>query len=235
MPEIKWRNSQTLIQPMKRKIQITEDGSHTLYLPEMDEHFHSTHGAIQESMHVFIENGLKKSTKDELVIFEVGFGTGLNAILTLYHKGDRKIKYYSIEKYPITETEFKQLNYTEQISTVLNDYFQKMHTSPWNQLIEISGEFQLYKIEGDLKNTSLENLPKFDLVYYDAFAPGKQPEMWDEPILKKVAQQTSQGGLFTSYTAKGDVRRALIKNGFNMKKVPGPPGKKEILFGEKVE
>ena len=234
MPEINWRNSQTSEKQMERKIQITEDGSHTLYLPDMDEHFHSTHGAIQESMHVFIENGLKKTTKNELVIFEVGFGTGLNAILTLHHIGNKKIKYYSIEKYPITEAEFKQLNYTEQISAELKEQFEKMHTSPWNQLIEISTNFQLYKIEGDLKDFCAEDLPEFDLVYFDAFAPSKQPEMWDESILKKIAQKTRQGGLFTTYTAKGDVRRALIKNGFNMKKVPGPPGKKEILFGDKA-
>ncbi len=219
---------------MERKIQLTEDGSHTLYLPEMDEHFHSTHGAIQESMHVFIENGLKKSNKDELVIFEVGFGTGLNALLTLQHKGNKSIKYFSIEKYPIIEAEYNQLNYAEMISPDLNESFKKMHECAWNKLVEITPGFNLHKIEGDLKNYKLDILPAFDIIYFDAFAPSKQAEMWSESILKKVAQQTSTGGIFTTYTAKGDVRRALINNGFNMKKVPGPPGKKEILLGDKA-
>ena len=218
---------------MKRIIQLTEDGSHTLYLPDMDEHFHSIHGAVQESMHVFIENGLKKTNKNELVIFEVGFGTGLNAWLTLHHRGNRSINYFSIEKYPISEAMIKQLNYTGIISSDLKKSFLKMHRCMWNKLVEITPEFYLNKIEDDLKNYELDDLPEFDLVYFDAFAPDKQPEMWRESILKKVAQKTKRGGIFTTYTAKGDVRRALIKNGFNVKKVAGPPGKKETLFGEK--
>ena len=234
MPEIKWRNSQGTNSTMERKIEITQDGSHTLYLPDMDEHFHSTHGAIQESMHVFIENGLKQSAKKELVIFEVGFGTGLNALLTLKHQANKSIRYFSIEKYPLSEDEFKQLNFCQLIDENLSKPFQKMHQCAWDELVEIAPGFQLHKVNGDLGEISLEKLPLFDLVYFDAFAPGKQPEMWREEILAKVAAQTGSEGIFSTYTAKGDVRRALIKHGFKMEKRPGPPGKKEILFGTKI-
>ena len=218
---------------MERKIEITEDGSHTLFLPEMNEHFHSTHGAIQESLHVFIKNGLLKTEKKKLVIFEVGFGTALNALLTLFKKGHKTIHYFGIEKYPLNETEFQQLNYPQLIAEELSNSFIKMHRCPWGETTGIETGFHLTKIEGDLEETDLDHLPKFDLVYFDAFAPGKQPEMWSEEILGKVAKQTRTGGIFCTYTAKGDVRRALIKNKFDMKKLPGPPGKKEILFGIK--
>ena len=218
---------------MKRIFEITEDGSHTLYLPEMDEHFHSTHGAIQESMHIFIQNGLNNSTKEELFIFEVGFGTGLNALLTLHHQNNKTIHYYSIEKYPLSKDEYEQLNYTKLIDQKLNDPFQKMHSCKWDEAIEISTGFHLTKLEGDLLNYDLVKLPEFDLIYFDAFAPSKQADMWSEQIMKKIAYKTRTDGIFTTYTAKGDVRRALMKNGFDMKRVPGPPGKREILFGRK--
>ncbi len=219
---------------MKREIIKTEDGSHTLYLPEMDEHFHSTHGAIQESMHVFIKNGLARCEKSELVIFEVGFGTGLNAFLTFLKNTNKRIEYLSIEKFPLNEIEYNQLNYPASLAPEHTETFLKMHKSLWDQTIQIENDFHLHKIKGDLADFQLQSLPQFDLVYFDAFAPGKQPEMWNEAILKKIADHTNPKGVFTTYTAKGDVRRTLIKHGFNMQKTPGPPGKKEILFGVKA-
>ncbi|MGQ8336170.1 tRNA (5-methylaminomethyl-2-thiouridine)(34)-methyltransferase MnmD [Sunxiuqinia sp. A32] len=219
---------------MERKIQLTEDGSHTLYLPQMEEHFHSTHGAVQESMHVFINNGLMKTEQNPLTIFEVGFGTGLNAFLTLIQQGNREVRYYSIEKYPLSEEEYLMLNYPKMISKNDVDVFLKMHRCPWNQLCGITPNFHLHKIQGDLQHIQLTDFPEFDLIYFDAFAPGKQPEMWTHDILDKVSNHTKKGGVFATYTAKGEVRRTLISNGFNMKRVPGPPGKKEILFGEKA-
>jgi len=219
---------------MKRIIELTEDGSHTLFIPEMDEHFHSTHGAIQESMHVFIENGLKQTYSDKLTIFEVGFGTGLNALLTLLNGSHIPIDYYSIEKYPLSKDEFASLNYAKKLHADCSEVFQALHECAWDQLIEITPNFRLHKINGDLQNISLEPLPLFDLIYFDAFAPSKQPEMWQEAMLKKIATHTKKGGIFSTYTAKGDVRRSLIRLGFNTKRIPGPPGKKEILFGEKA-
>lgn len=219
---------------MKRIIEVTEDGSHTLFIPEMDEHFHSVHGAIQESMHVFIENGLKKCSRQKINILEVGFGTGLNALLSLLYKGEKEVNYYSLEKYPLAEEEFMQLNYAQLLDTELQPVFLKLHQCEWNQKVGIIPGFHLTKIDTDLITADLSSFPKFDLVYFDAFAPNKQPEMWTDTILNKISAQCTTGSVFTTYCAKGDVRRSLQQNGYLMQRVPGPPGKKQMLFGEKA-
>ena len=219
---------------MHRDIIHTEDGSHTLYVPELDEHFHSTHGAVQESNHVFIKNGLLKCAKSEIVIFEVGFGTGLNALLTLIHKGNRKVHYISIEKYPLNEKEYIQLNYCDFLEPEWNEVFQKLHRSEWGKTIEINPDFKLTKLNADLKSIELSGLPLFDLIYFDAFAPSKQPDMWEYSIMQKIAEHSAMQSVFTTYCAKGEVRRTLIKSGFTMQRLEGPPGKKEMLYGEKV-
>ena len=219
---------------MKRIIELTEDGSHTLYLPEMDEHFHSVHGAIQESMHVFIENGLKKCSKQEVTILEVGFGTGLNALLTLLARDEKIIHYYSLEKYPLDENEYTQLNYAKRYGSEFESAFLKLHQCEWEKKTAISQSFFLTKIHCDLLSVDWTELPQFDLVYFDAFAPNKQPEMWSDTIFQQISAQCRPGAIFTTYCAKGDVRRSLQKNGFAMQRLPGPPGKKQILFGEKA-
>jgi len=218
---------------MKRILEITEDGSHTLYLPEMDEHFHSVHGAIQESVHVFINNGLKRCQQPEIHLLEVGFGTGLNALLSFLNRQDKIIHYYSLEKYPLTEAEFCQLNYAQAYSPEVQANFLKMHQSPWEQPIEIAANFKLTKLNCDLRTADLSELPAFDLVYFDAFAPGKQPDMWSDAIFQKISLQCKPGAIITTYCAKGDIRRSLQKNGFAMQRLPGPPGKREMLYGEK--
>lgn len=220
---------------MERLIITTADGSHTLFVPEMNEHFHSVHGAIQESMHVFIRNGLEQCAGLEITVFEVGFGTGLNALLSLVHMGNRQIRYYSIERHPLNEAEYHNLNLARQLSPDLEPYFVAMHRAPWNQCAEIKPGFTLCKIEDDFPDFSTAGLPLFDLIYFDAFAPDKQAEMWDEAIFAKLSAHTSPGGVFVTYCAKGEVRRRLIRSGFNMKRIPGPPGKKEMLFGQKIE
>lgn len=220
---------------MERKIILTADGSHTLFVPELDEHFHSVHGAIQESMHVFIQNGLNAATKDELCIFEVGFGTGLNVLLTLANQGQKHIRYFSIEKYPLTEAEYSKLNFADLLSDQLAGQFQKMHACSWNEAHVIAPDFELTKLGSDLTTFNVSALPAFDLIYFDAFAPNKQADMWSEEIFRKLAEHTNFGGLFVTYCAQGEVRRKLIRSGFNMKRIPGPPGKKEMLFGEKIE
>jgi len=218
---------------MKRELILTADGSHTLFVPELNEHFHSVHGAIQESMHVFIQNGLLASTNPGLCIFEVGFGTGLNALLTLAYKGEKSIRYFSIEKYPLQKDEYEQLNFAETLSDDLAVQFQHMHACAWNEPQIIAPNFELTKLQTDLTIFNVEPLPAFDIIYFDAFAPNKQADMWSEDIFRKLASHTNSGGIFVTYCAQGEVRRRLTRGGFNMKRIPGPPGKKEMLFGEK--
>ncbi|BBE20886.1 peptidase [Aquipluma nitroreducens] len=221
---------------MNKEFVVTEDGSHTIYLPEMDEHYHSTHGAIQESLHIYINQGLFQVPKQEISILEIGFGTGLNAYLTFAY-GNRKllnINYFSIEKYPLTETDYLKLNYPENIFPEYSDVFEKLHRAEWNSVVKISPEFSLQKVHADLLSFEFNSLPQFDLVYYDAFAPGKQPEMWTDEIIREVASSVSKDGILVTYCAKGSVRRAFSAAGFLMERIPGPIGKKEILRGKKT-
>lgn len=220
---------------MKRTIITTADGSHTLFVPEMNEHFHSVHGAVQESMHVFITSGLEKTTLPELVVFEVGFGTGLNALLTCVYRQNRRIRYYAIERYPLLPAEFDALNYSEYIADDTHTLLATMHRCDWNRPVEIAPGFELCKLEGDLTAFDLRALPPFDLIYFDAFAPDKQPELWEEPVFARLSAGTKPGGIIVTYCAKGEVRRRMMRSGFAMKRLPGPPGKKEMLFGQKVE
>jgi tRNA U34 5-methylaminomethyl-2-thiouridine-forming methyltransferase MnmC len=221
---------------MDKEFVITEDGSHTIYLPEMDEHYHSTHGAIQESMHIYINQGLLQLTKKKISIFEIGFGTGLNAFLTLAFAENKKldINYFSIEKYPLPEIDYLKLNYPKNIFPEFADVFEKLHRSKWDSIVEISPAFSLMKIHDDLRSFKFDELPQFDLVYYDAFAPGKQPEMWTDEIIQKVASAVKKDGILVTYCAKGSVRRAFSSAGFHMERIPGPIGKKEILKGKKT-
>ncbi|WP_372775221.1 tRNA (5-methylaminomethyl-2-thiouridine)(34)-methyltransferase MnmD [Mangrovibacterium sp.] len=219
---------------MERKIILTADGSQTFFVPELNEHFHSVHGAIQESMHVFITSGLMGITKDEICIFEVGFGTGLNALLTLANKKpNQRIRYFTIEKYPLKPDEYNCLDYPRQIDPKLEPAFQLMLGSEWNLPVQIEPNFEFTKFHDDLTNFDFHGLPLFDLIYFDAFAPGKQQEMWTDALFSKLAAHTKAGGIFVTYCAQGEVRRSLIRSGFNMKRIQGPPGKKEMLFGEK--
>lgn len=222
---------------MEKVFIVTEDGSQTIYLPAMDEHYHSTHGAINESLHIYIGQGLFQTQKKEISILEIGFGTGLNAFLT-YCYGLQKgmaINYCSLEKYPLQEKEFTRLSYPDHLFTEHKDVFYRMHTAPWNTEVSISEHFKLVKLEADLLTFQFDELPRFDLVYYDAFAPGKQPEMWSDQILHKVAQTVKPEGIMVTYCAKGTVRRAWSGAGFAMERIPGPKGKKEILRGKKTQ
>lgn len=221
---------------MDKEFVITEDGSHTIYLPEIDEHYHSVHGAIQESLHIYIGEGLLQTTKKELSILEVGFGTGLNAYLTYCYAIEKNISvnYFTLEKYPLNEAEYLQLNYPNTIFPEFSFVFEQMHRAEWNSAIKISSEFTLQKIKADLLAFQFDTKSQFDLVYYDAFAPGKQPEMWTDSILHKVAAAVKNNGILVTYCAKGTVRRAFAAGGFKMERIPGPIGKKEILRGKKT-
>lgn len=214
------------------QLKISEDGSSTLYRPDLDEHYHSIHGAIQESMHVFIQAGLNHHRTYKLNILEVGFGTGLNALLTMLYGKERKIYYHTLERYPVASEIVTQINYPDCLNfTNGGDYFKKLHQAPWNMATEIHNNFTFFKEEVSLEefNTPIH----FDLIYFDAFAPGKQPELWTPEIFDYLAQRMNSGGILTTYSAKGTVKRALINAGFSLEKIPGPPGKREMLRATK--
>lgn len=222
---------------MQNQLILTEDGSHTIFVPSLDEHYHSTHGAINESLHIYIDCGLRQTTKNELTVFEVGFGTGLNAYLSLCEaiQNKKKIHYFSIEKYPLNAEAFLSLNYPQHIFPEMASFFEQLHTAAWDTPAEICPEFSLHKIQADLKTFDFSKLPPFDLIYYDAFAPSKQPELWTDEIFQRLAANTATGGIITTYCAKGSVRRSLTTYGFKMERLPGPIGKKEILRGTKQQ
>jgi tRNA U34 5-methylaminomethyl-2-thiouridine-forming methyltransferase MnmC len=221
---------------MNKEFIVTEDGSHTIYLPEIDEHYHSVHGAIQESKHIYIEQGLLQTTVNPISILEIGFGTGLNAYLTYCYakENNLSVNYCSLEKYPLSKVEYEQLNYPNNIFTESSFVFQQMHCAEWDIVTDISPEFKLQKLHTDLLSYRFNPAPQFDLVYYDAFAPGKQPEMWTDEILQKVAATVKKDGILVTYCAKGTVRRAFTAAGFLMERIPGPTGKKEIQRGKKT-
>jgi tRNA U34 5-methylaminomethyl-2-thiouridine-forming methyltransferase MnmC len=217
---------------------ITRDGSHTLFVPELNEHYHSMYGALTESLHVFIRSGLECfSDHSEITVFETGFGTGLNALLTALgavRKG-MKICYFALEKFPVDPALIKALNYAELLSESEKDaerIFSSIHQASWDKMIEINPFFQLKKIKGDLCSFIPDS--RYDLIYFDAFAPEKQPEMWTGEIMERLVSAMKPGGVFTTYCVKGSVKRLLRDCGLTLEKLPGPPGKREILRGRKI-
>jgi tRNA U34 5-methylaminomethyl-2-thiouridine-forming methyltransferase MnmC len=216
---------------MKSELILTEDGSNSLYVSEIDECYHSMHGAIQESRHIFIQAGLKQCLKPEINVLEVGFGTGLNAFLTMIEaeRSGKRIQYVSLEKYPVETEKALRLNYPEEISPEKRDVFEKLHTSKWNQDILINSSLILKKIEADFTCYTFDD--QFDVVYFDAFSPEKQPEMWSEELFKKIFECCNTDAILTTYCAKGIVRRAMQAAGFTVERLAGPPGKREILRG----
>jgi len=221
-----------LVKTQPVKLFITEDGSHSLQVPELDETYHSSHGAIQESQHVFIKNGLAhwllKNKKKELNIFEVGLGTGLNTLLTeLKAKElDVKVNYQGIELYPLTNDIFSQLNYAKQLDSEQLT-FEQLHTSKWEEQVEILSNFSLHKTKDSFKD--FEATFTYDLIYFDAFAPSKQPEMWEYEIIEKCYNMLNPNGIFVTYSAKGQLKRDLKQVGFSVESLPGPPGKFEMV------
>jgi tRNA U34 5-methylaminomethyl-2-thiouridine-forming methyltransferase MnmC len=208
---------------------ITEDGSSTLFVPELNEHYHSIHGALQESMHIFIKEGFEQLQTFPASIFEVGFGTGLNAFLTCLssEKEKQSIYYRTIEKYPIGSRFVSLLNYTKTMDPLKGKLFQAIHDAPWDQDIRISNHFVLHKINGDLCSSQLEE-GFYDLVYFDAFGPDVQAELWTEQIFRSLHQSMKIGASLVTYSVKGSVRRAMKAVGFSVEKIPGPPGKREM-------
>ncbi|MDR0430995.1 MAG: tRNA (5-methylaminomethyl-2-thiouridine)(34)-methyltransferase MnmD [Tannerellaceae bacterium] len=211
---------------LHRELQLTADGSHTLFIREMDEHYHSVNGAIQESRHVFIEAGLKQLKKENLRIVEIGFGTGLNTFLTLLETSS-PVEYHTIERYPLSMDIIQSLNYGKIIDPEKRELFLSLHTAPWNKPVKITASFILHKVIGD--SNTCEFPKQTDLVYFDAFAPDKQPEMWNPEIFAKLYDCMQTGGILTTYCAKGSVRRMMQEAGYSVERIPGPPGKREMI------
>lgn len=210
----------------------TEDGSHTLYVPVIDETYHSIHGAVNESKHVFIEAGLSLIEKQEIKVLEIGFGTGLNALLVAIYaqNSGKRISYTSIEKYPIEELVWEQLNYGEVLSST--KLFNTLHRVAWGSKAVITPNFSLKKLQADLKSLSLSD--QYDCIFFDAFSPEKQAELWTEDIFRYIYTHTADNGVLTTYCAKGAVRRVLQAVGFKVERIPGPVGKREMLRARKI-
>ncbi|MCJ7448841.1 MAG: tRNA (5-methylaminomethyl-2-thiouridine)(34)-methyltransferase MnmD [Bacteroidales bacterium] len=207
----------------------TSDGSHTIFVPEINEHYHSIHGAVQESEYIFLKNGFNFCKADPINIFEAGFGTGLNALLTAVRciKEKREVFYTSIEKYPLADDIIRVLNYHLFAGKEGQYIFDRIHESEWNGMQNICGNFNLRKIKGDLTSDHLTGC--YDLIYFDAFGPDKQPEMWSRNVFTKISGITAKNGILITYSVKGDVKRNLKSCGFDVHILPGPPGKRQIL------
>lgn len=214
---------------MKIEIIKTNDGSNSLYVPELNEHYHSIYGALQESIHVYINNGFNFSNVNPISILEIGFGTGLNAFLTYLEskKTSRIVNYTAIELYPIRDNVVRQLNYPEFINNDEKDFFYDIHHAKWDCNTKINNDFAINKINQDI--VLYQPVECFDLIYFDAFAPEKQPELWTVEIFDKLYKHLNNNGILITYSAKGIVKRALREVGFKVKRLPGPPGKWEML------
>lgn len=219
---------------MERKIITTGDGSKTIQISEWDEQYHSKHGAVQEAYHVFIKHGLSLFFGKKLAILEIGFGTGLNALITHIEskKNNTEVAYRGVEAYPVSTEELEQLNYISELKAEeFQKDFEKMHQSPWESDILISENFILKKEQKLFADIADENV--FDLVYFDAFGARVQPELWTEEIFLKMYRAMKEGGVLVTYAAKGSVRRAMLAVGFEVERLPGPPGKREMLRARK--
>lgn len=219
------------------KIITTEDGSHSLYHEGLKETYHSFHGALQESIHVFIEKGLrfwrtKSGLPKEVNIFEVGFGTGLNALLAAQFaiNNEVKINFTTIEPLPLDMEIINQLNYASSIGQEnLKAVFEQLHSCKWEEKIEINPYFSIHKVKTKLED--FQTNKRFDVLFFDAFAPSKQAELWTADLLQKCFNLLRDGGVFTTYSAKGQLKRDLKSVGFEVETLPGPPGKKEMVRG----
>lgn len=217
------------------KLTNTEDGSHTLVSSQFGELYHSRHGALTESNHVFIKNGLLPliDKYNSLSIFEMGLGTGLNLLLTIkeIENKDIPIHYTTVETFPVSVSIAESLNYSEIID-FSPTLFQEIHSSEWNKIIQLTQNLSLLKIDDSVENISFQN--NFDLIYYDAFAPATQPELWSEFMFKKIYDSMNQGGVLVTYSAKGQVKRNLKSVGFTIESLAGPPGKREMTRATKL-
>lgn len=218
---------------MKDKIILSQDGSHTVVSSKFNVSYHSKYGAIQETETVFLEAGLHNVQKEKVSIFEMGFGTGLNAIMTLLNSSDKKITYHTIEAYPLPPESYSELNYPQvlDLDENLTDAFYKMHQSSHGEAIDINQNFSFCKFLEKIEDHQFES--QYDIIYYDAFAPSSQEELWTEELMKKLFKCTAQGGILVTYCAKGSFKRALKSAGYIIEALPGPTGKREMTRARK--
>ncbi|MEI6681902.1 MAG: tRNA (5-methylaminomethyl-2-thiouridine)(34)-methyltransferase MnmD [Bacteroidota bacterium] len=231
---------------MELVVTRTADGSDTVFRPDLNQHYHSTFGAVQETRQIFIENGFlhsiskkqpgNRSSSEILHILEIGFGTGLNALMTLIEAEKRKINlhYTSVEPYPLDETCWMVLNYPDLPGSA--DYsrqFSELHQAAWNRPVNLTPKFILHKVREKIEHFQ-PDFGTFDLVYFDAFGPDAQPELWTEEIFRNVGMGMAPGAVLVTYSVKGTVVRALRAAGFTTEKLPGPPGKRHILRATKI-
>ena len=222
---------------MKRSIITTSDGSKTIQIEEWNEQYHSLHGAIQESQHVFIKTGLHHFLSlykpSAVHILEIGFGTGLNAFVTALEaqRQDVQIHYEGVEAYHVLSEELSQLNYASLIDPNQHTVFDALHDLSWEELHPIASHFSLKKRQQFFADIQDKNI--FDLIYFDAFGARVQPELWTESIFKRMFNALKTHGVLVTYAAKGSVRRAMQSVGFVVERLEGPPGKREMLRATK--
>jgi tRNA U34 5-methylaminomethyl-2-thiouridine-forming methyltransferase MnmC len=212
---------------------VTNDGSTTIHLPEWNESYHSKHGAIQEAYHVYIKNGLSLFKGNSVSVMEIGFGTGLNAFITFLEALNKNqvIDYVGVEAYPIAIEEALQMNYSEQIDESQSALFEQLHNSQWNTKVQIANHFTLTKREQFFKD--INDIASFDLIYFDAFGFRVQPELWSEEIFKLMFKALNPNGILVTYACRTSIKNAMLSAGFSVKKLPGAPGKREMLHATK--
>tara|TARA_R110000868_G_scaffold11389_2_gene55815 strand:- start:48125 stop:48841 length:717 start_codon:yes stop_codon:yes gene_type:complete len=219
---------------LKREIIQTLDGSTTIQIKEWDECYHSKHGAIQEAQHVFIKNGLSLFQNKEISILEIGFGTGLNAFITFLEgrKMNQSIDYVGVEAYPISAEELVSMNYVEELNaTDDKGIFELMHQCNWEEKETFGNDFSLTKRKQLFEE--INDLDRFDLIYFDAFGYRVQPDLWSTAIFKKMFDALKDNGVLVTYAARGVVKRSMIEVGFTVEKLAGPPGKREMFRARK--
>lgn len=219
---------------MERQIIETLDGSVTIFLPEMKETYHSKFGAIQEAKHVFIKNGLDFFKNQPVSILEIGFGTGLNAFITYLesNKNNQQIFFTGVEAYPVETSEALQLNYVKELAAEDEKHvFELLHTSEWGKEIQLNANFMLLKQEQRFED--ITDAGQHDLIYFDAFGYHAQPDLWSEAIFKKMYKALKDEGVLVTYACRTVIKKAMIAAGFSTQKVPGPPGKREMLIAKK--
>jgi tRNA U34 5-methylaminomethyl-2-thiouridine-forming methyltransferase MnmC len=222
---------------MDPELIITSDGSHSLRVPVLNETYHSTHGALRESLHVFVKAGFDHVASSTVCVLEVGLGTGLNALLTVKAavEAGRQVAYYGIEAFPLSQNLTAQLNYAALLDHPQSkEWFRCIHDAAWGSVSAIAEGITLTKIHGAIQDTEWPG-NFFDLVYFDAFAPQKQPEMWTPDVFAKVHGAMKSGGILVTYCAKGQVKRDLRSVGFSVESLPGPPGKREMIRATRLK
>lgn len=218
-----------------REIIITQDGSTSIFLPDWNESYHSKHGAIQEAYHVFINSGLALFQDKPVAILEIGFGTGLNAFITFLEsqKSNQKIDYVGVEAYPVAANEVLKMNYVQELKAEnYRNYFEKMHQDSWGQMHEITANFSLTKRKQLFEEINDESV--FDLIYFDAFGFRVQPELWSLEIFQKMYKALKNNGVLVTYACRSSIKNAMLDCCFTVEKLPGAPGKREMLRATKL-